>query len=95
MTSCKLAVKPLCTVLLSLEVMVALWNGTNTMLLMVDEQVSICVPSDHCEYIEIVSLDPTVGGMRILAIEIENSVEIELDVERLDTVMTCEVGEAV
>ena len=35
------------TVVLSLEVKVAVWNGANVMLLIVDVQVSISVPSDH------------------------------------------------
>lgn len=38
------------TVVLSLETRVAVWKGTKEMLLMVEVQVLISVPSDHCEY---------------------------------------------
>jgi hypothetical protein len=75
-----------------LEVIVAARKLTEEMLLMVDEQVSISVPSDHCEYIEIDSLEPTVGGISTLAMLMEKLVEMEPE-DRLDIVMTCEVGD--
>jgi hypothetical protein len=49
MVSLRLAVKVLCTVVLSFEASLALWNGTEAMLLMRDVHVFIYVPSDHCE----------------------------------------------
>jgi hypothetical protein len=52
---------------------------------------SISVLSDHCEYIEIDSLEPTVGGMSTLAM-LKKLEEMEPE-DTLETVITCEVGD--
>jgi hypothetical protein len=50
--------------------------------------LSIYIPLDHCEYIEMVSLELTVGGTKILLIITEKADDMELVVNP-EIVISC------